>query len=413
MSSALNWWQLPGPAALVAAVADDLDRGHCAVVALPAHAPPGFYPAVQHALRLLAGQPQRWRAPALPAADPVAAGPDSAGSGPDPADPAAVPRAWLHRYLPPPPDQPAAVPPPHALALAQQPGFGGYRVMLEPAAAEAAPWLAFVADYQRILPQVRHAERTLFLVLLAGDAATQMPPAGTGLRCHAYRTQAGAADLALHLHFACPRLPAEPPLLHRVRLAVAAAVASFDVATAVALATAPLATLLHPAAWLTALAEHRAWPAAPLPADPTARLSAAAAEALWASGGRAVVDGRACLHPALLARHGATAALATRVWEGQLPVLLPFLEQRRQALVQRLAERLRPLLPYQNASGENLRRLEEIELGDLFRLCVSSGLVHLDAPLRAEIRLLRDCRNQLAHLRPVPETDVLALAALG
>jgi hypothetical protein len=398
MSTALTWWQLPGPAHLIAAVADDLDRGRCAVVALPAHAPVGFYPAIQQALRSLAGQPQRWRFPHLPPLTP----PGGHESSPT------TPQAWLHRYLPPPEAGPE--PPVTPLALAQRPGFGGYRVLLQPSATDAPAWLAWLADYQKALPQVRHAERTLFLLILAGEAAVLMPPPTAGLCCHAYRQQAGPADLALHLQFACPRPPHEPPLLHRMRLSVAAALAPFDVETAVALATAPLPTLLQPLAWLLELAQHRAWPA-PAAAF-TAKISPPVAKELWAHGIRVIVDGHACLHPAALAQHGDAATLATRIWEGQLPVLLPFLEQRRQALLSQLAERLRPLLPYQNASGETLRRLEEIELGDLFRLCVSSGLVRLEAPTRAEIRLLRDCRNWLAHLEPVPEAEVLALAAL-
>lgn len=407
--TALGWWQLPGPARLVAAVADDLDRGRCAAVALPAHAPAGFYPAVQQALRALAGQPQRWRAPHLPALAPPDESPDQ--SPDDPAAPSPTPQTWLHHYLP--PAEAGTAPPATALALAQRPGFGGYRVLLQPAPADADAWLAWLAGYQQALPQVRHAERTVFLLVLAGAAAPLLPPPAAGLPCHTYRDQASAADLALHLHFACPRSPHEPPLLHRVRLAVAAAVAAFDPDTAVALATGPLATLLQPAAWLSALAQDRGWPAAPAPAF-GARVPAAAAEALWAAGRRAPVDGHPCLHPAALAQAGHLEALATRVWEGQLPVLLPFLEQRRQALLRQLAQRLRPLLPYQNASGETLRRLEEIEVGDLFRLCISSGFIRLpDAATRAEIRLLRDCRNLLAHLNPVPEAEVLALAALS
>ena len=397
MNTSLTWWQLPGPSLLVAAVSDDLDRGRCAVVGLPAHAPAGFYPATQQVLRALAGQPQRWRCPHLPAL-----------AAPSPADAAALtPQTWLHQYLPPP--APDSEIPATALALAQRTGFGGYRVLLQPTAADAPAWLAWLAEYQQALPQVRHAERTLFLLVLTGAAALLRPAPAAGLSHHTYRHQASPADLALHLHFACPSPPDTPPLLHRVRLSVAAAVASFDAETAVALATGPLGTLLQPAAWLADLARQRAWASAPAAGT---KLSAAGAEEQWALGLRAPVDGHPCLHPAALALHGDAAGLATRVWEGQLPVLLPFLEQRRQALLQQLAERLRPLLPYQNASGETLRRLEEIEVGDLFRLCISSGLVRLEAPTRAEIRLLRDCRNLLAHLNPVSEAEVLALAAL-
>lgn len=397
MNTSLTWWQLPGPAQLVAAVADDLDRGRCAVVGLPAHAPTGFYPATQQVLRALAGQPQRWRCPHLPTL--VAPGPDE--------DASLTPQAWLHQYLSPP--TPVGEIPASALALAQRAGFGGYRVLLQPTTVDAPAWLAWLAEYQQALPQVRHAERTLFLLVLTGTTAPLRPAPGAGLGHHTYHHQASPADLALHLHFACPSPPDTPPLLHRVRLSVAAAVASFDAETAVALATGPLGTLLQPTAWLAALARHRAWDTVPAAGG---KLSAAGAEEQWALGMCAPVDGQPCPHPAVLALQGDVAGLATRVWEGQLPVLLPFLEQRRQALLQQLAERLRPLLPYQNASGETLRQLEEIEVGDLFRLCVSSGLVRLEAPARAEIRLLRDCRNRLAHLNPVFEAEVLALAAL-
>lgn len=400
MTTALSWWQLPGPGRLVAAVADDLDRGRCAVLALPAHAPAGFYPALQQALRALAGQPQRWRCPELPALADIADGSSKAAS--------TSPQTWLHQYLP--AEGTPVEPPATTLALAQRSGFGGYRVLLQPTAADAPAWLAWLTDYQKALAQVRHAERTLFLLVLAADAAPLLPPAAPGLSTHAYRDQASAADLALHLHFACPRLPHEPPLLHRVRLSVAAAVASFDVATAVTLATGPLPTLLQPAAWLTELATQRPWPN--LMAAFAPKIPGPDAEALWAQGIRANVDGHPCLHPAALAAHGDHTALASRVWEGQLPVLLPFLEQRRQGLLRQLSERLRPLLPYQNGAGETMRRIEEIELGDLFHMCVGSRSMHLEATIRNEIRLLRDCRNRLAHLNPVAEAEVLALAAL-
>lgn len=67
---------------------------------------------------------------------------------------------------------------------------------------------------------------------------------------------------------------------------------------------------------------------------------------------------------------------------------------------------------YRNASGETRRRLEEFELGTLFRPYVSSGMVRLEAGLRTEIRLLCACRNRPAHLAPVPEAKILDLARL-
>lgn len=69
-------------------------------------------------------------------------------------------------------------------------------------------------------------------------------------------------------------------------------------------------------------------------------------------GGYTTAD-RPCVHSALLALHGRSDLMTSRIWEGQLMVLLPFLERKRQILLARYKDDLLQLLSYIKLPGPN------------------------------------------------------------
>lgn len=85
-----------------------------------------------------------------------------------------------------------------------------------------------------------------------------------------------------------------------------------------------------------------------------------------------------------------------RVWHGQLTVVFPYLEERRIHIL----SRIRSFLGNANLRDQqgNPTDLEELELGSIYYFIRNSG-----APptIKDEVRLLRDLRHELAHLRPI------------
>lgn len=115
--------------------------------------------------------------------------------------------------------------------------------------------------------------------------------------------------------------------------------------------------------------------------------------------------------------HGRADLLVSRIWEGQLIVLLPFIERKRQILLDRYKDDLLQLLPHTKLLGP-LRTVEvleiaELELGDLYFLRTKPELQRHGYYLAQELRLLRNCRVDLAHQRIVDEATIDGLLALN
>jgi len=101
-----------------------------------------------------------------------------------------------------------------------------------------------------------------------------------------------------------------------------------------------------------------------------------------------------------------TAALTGKVWQAQIKVLYPLIEDARQLLVQRHSVRIKRALEAANStgpSGEAIRDPLDAEWGTLFhlsRMRNDAGYHCLYIPEEAEyswIGFMRDCRNKLAH----------------
>lgn len=99
------------------------------------------------------------------------------------------------------------------------------------------------------------------------------------------------------------------------------------------------------------------------------------------------------------------AALGRKLWAAQIETLFPIIETRRVDIIDSIRERLEEALRKKPGSGfaKPLADPDELELGEIAYLMTArdaNGLRQLyvpDAALREEVRLLRDCRNLLAH----------------
>jgi len=145
-----------------------------------------------------------------------------------------------------------------------------------------------------------------------------------------------------------------------------------------------LRELLEPQEFLRAEAARRGWNAA------------RARRPNWEDGLIDAVNGEDVVHSVALASRGDEAELRRRIWQAEVAVLYPFLEEQRLQLLPRLRPYLR--LPVETAYGP-VDDIYDLELGQLVYFLRGRNLPR---ELWRLLTLLTDMRHALAHLRPVP-----------
>lgn len=97
--------------------------------------------------------------------------------------------------------------------------------------------------------------------------------------------------------------------------------------------------------------------------------------------------------------------LQESLWEAQIKILFPLIEEHRNAITTKYKKQIEPLLPIKAAYGEEFNEVSEVELGTIAFL-VSIGEISPDQNDRHKIHLLKDVRNTLAHIGVVEQKDV-------
>jgi hypothetical protein len=358
-----RWWEFPGPAAFLRAAWEDVRGGKNVVLALPATVPPGL----RDALAALVRQAELWAWRDFPAGD---------GRG----GPAALVEQLHQRFAP--PRVAGAVL--SADTLAGDPRLADTMIWVEGVTATCWPaWRAFLGQYERACQMHPEQGRGLFCVPLTGEVAGQMPAPAVALSVRRWWGVVGAVDLLLDLSLHSDDRPA-PALHRRLALAVACELSGTDAPLARSLARLELRQLLEPEDFLRAEAARRGWTAV-LAGRPS-----------WEDGIIDAVNGENVVHSVALAVRGDAAGLRRRIWQAEVAVLYPFLEEQRLQLLPRLRSYLR--LPVETPYGP-VDDIYDLELGQLVHFLRGRNLPREVWRL---LNLLTDMRHALAHLRPVP-----------
>lgn len=102
-----------------------------------------------------------------------------------------------------------------------------------------------------------------------------------------------------------------------------------------------------------------------------------------------------------LSRTGKRDELEARLWRGQLDVLFPLIESERVTFVDMMEPQLEAILENEKIEqfGRQVTDPYDLEIGTLRYLTVRSAnrLYPPEAFMRDRLKLLRDCRNNLAH----------------
>ena len=131
----------------------------------------------------------------------------------------------------------------------------------------------------------------------------------------------------------------------------------------------------------------------------------------WDKGIKNRIDGKEKIHSAYLAIQKGIQELNIRIWNAQMEVLLPFIEQKRKELLDKLINQLKPPFSVKR-DGEtvSLNNIYDLRIGDIpwqitekekkseyFRYSNDAKFVKKSATILSSIR------NALAHIEPLNE----------
>lgn len=350
------WYALPGPARMLGRITDALDARRSCIVVMPTAGVRDITGAIESAtaetLGWLHGDPECIDAPFESIARTVGLEDEHAfESSPE--------------------------------LLAEHPDLAGRAFLVRDIPLHAWPgWERFL---RRVEPRIRGRDawqRPLFCCVVRGLPPDRLPREEVALAVIPWDDAFTKTDALLWASMLAADLD-EGRLARRVRAAVTAELALWDVDLAERLIRLSLAELLQPDEALRATRDSYQW--------------SGSSEARWESGQRQRFDGVDTRHSADLRRAGDADEVRRRIWRGQVATLFPFVEEQRQRLVRRYAGRLRPVTA---ENGERVKP-QDLEIGQICWQLVSNGGARIMLEEQQVIRRLRDVRNDLAHLRTV------------
>ncbi len=246
--------------------------------------------------------------------------------------------------------------------------------------ARTESWLEFVERFRSANHALPEHERSLTVLLIRDDDRDLRPE--VGLERIFWRGAVSRLD-GLVLAESLRGLHDESICRRRTAGSIAAALAGADLDLLTEIADDPLHQLIEPRERLTAYAERRGF-------DPNESPCRAA-------GTLESFDDETRPHSAWLAVAERDYELRHRVWQGELPVLLPRIESRRLELIDQVRSYL--TWPLEGPAG-TIADPFDLEVGAMdFFLRRSRAPV----TLKSEIARMRQIRNLLAHSETVPE----------
>lgn len=362
-----GFWQLPAPSRFLQDATDHLAQGHNVVITFPRHVPEGWLPRLRAHMRTLGLCPL----------ETVAAN----GS-----HPAAAILNYLRVGV-----GPSKLRLSHLCEMAE---FQGRIIYLsEHSDANWPAWRNFLMEYEDACRMCNGlAQRTVFLTSLHGELAAGAPAPANLLRVYHWHECMDNLNICLH----AANLLADREFLpwqRQLAVAVLSELALWDPLVCEYGASRDFAEILEPQNWLAQLGNSRGW---------VPSLDRQQRNPDWL-GYRQRFEGHDRWHSAWLALIGRNESLAVRVWNGQVSAIFPLLERHRRGLISIYGRILK--VPWTTGYG-TIDQIEDLELNhiaDQLDSQRSSGL----RETAAFVRWLRDLRNTLAHLAPIPASRLL------
>ena len=263
---------------------------------------------------------------------------------------------------------------------------------------DSATWPAsrqFLTEYAHTCRATSLVERTVFCVPLRGKLALDPPTEDICLALHRWYGVVNVLDASL-LTAQVVQARGLSPLQKRIVVAIVAQLAQWDLTIVERLTSEDLRYLLRPTSILQEIALERGWSPADAEAGPSD----------WHRGMADCVETEMQVHSAILALRDPPVQLGRRLWTAEVGVLLPFVEEQRQAILTELGAFLKT--PFKTRFGQTITDINDLEIGHISAQIVSDNLAVTPAT-RNLVRCLKDIRNALAHLEPIPVELLLAV----
>lgn len=273
----------------------------------------------------------------------------------------------------------------NAANLAREPDFRNMIIWVEGLTPERWPaWNEFFYEFSEFSRNRPPEDRIRFLILLDGTLSGCQPKISL---ITSVRDWAGTVD-RLSMMLYCTALVRDRRmsiLQRRLMAELVACLALWDQNLADYLIQQKLEDLLEPNDLLYDFARELKWN------ENT--------EESWPAGTINAFENKNLVHSACLVAKGREQDIRRRVWQAQLSVLFPVIEELRHALIDHLGDHL--TVPFTDEKGRLITDRTEMEVGHIYYQLRNNSKG--DHPLRKQVRYLRDLRNHLAHMDPVPK----------
>ncbi|MCE7981186.1 MAG: hypothetical protein DYG89_08355 [Caldilinea sp. CFX5] len=354
------WWNLPGPVRFIDQIIQDLRDGKNIIICLPDFAPANLAEAVAYHLRI----DSDWCYERL----------EWAGHRSKPLD------LLIHQLIPDPDPNTFW----NAKLLLEHEMIRGHWFWLELPNATAWPqWREFMIEYAHACRAYPSYQRPLFIIVTQGIAEELTNITDVCLSTHRWYGYVDRLDMLLFTKHLMPQRPCKP-LQKEMIVAMIAELAQWDPYVAQALVEQPLSTLLNPKLTLKAIAAERRW------------LESRQVPRTWCTGTtNAMEDGRVTTHSALLALSDPGNEMNARIWNAQVRIVFPYLEEQRRRLLTEIGKQLR--VPFETEYGM-VTHLHELEIGHIANQLNTMLSARIPPEIRRKATRLKEIRNKLAHL---------------
>ena len=360
------WWHLPGPSRFVGSVAQTLREGGVVLVCVSDLCPHGLAEAVKEELSDSIWEWTHLRFTHDTARSPLELMFQRFASDETPETPRSL------------------------RTLVNHAAFRGRVLWLDNVAHEGwESWKVFLQEYAQTCRSLSSLDRTRLCVCLRGVLSLDTPPEDVAFAVLRWR---GVVTFLDSLIFAA-QIPANAhfsPMERQVARFVAAYISMWDPQLAANLMLQELECILDPSSFLKAYSVEHGW---------CSELLGEPAERLWARGLVDDFDGAERPHSAtlILANNAdATRELRRRAWKGQVQTLWPFVEEKRQELLQRFSKVLK--VPFETRFGGCIEHIADLEVG---HIVYQLSQLNVGPEELQFIETLAQIRNELAHLRLV------------
>ena len=399
---AISWWDMPGPQRFVGDIAADLEAGRHVVVGLPPHTPSQLLNHLIH-----------YSQPGLDIRSWQYVSPPQLADDQSPAE-------WMWHYWKQGQDDPCPFDlTPQELARRTDLPVGKRVVLSNLLPVDWQKWWDFLWDYASQAQQTNSLRRNLFCLLVEDPAVLACLPTKqeSQFRVHCYDGRCSRLDMQLYVaaHNGGSTSDAPLTLIEEIRQELAALLFQTDPDAALEVAKLPTPEAFALQSIVENVATKRQW------STDVHKITAGTAVE-WAHGW---IDQR---HPRAWRHPGAPHAIAPHqraemaLWQAQVRVLLPWIEQRRRELLceQPVRTFLKGKLPHQferdwKTTQAELHytkdQVDSLELGFILEL-FSEKWDKMDAGQKASIRkfkALKAGRDNLSHLKPMSWQEIEAL----